>query len=164
MNDTYAEWLVRRKAPGYTYVVKALMIVLCVVGVLASMMFTFGILVLAAAAAATYFVFINSNLEFEYLVVNDQITIDKIMGQSRRKKAWESSLETIQIIAPADSYLLKDHEREGAKVLDFSSHVPGARVYAIVDQKGETTTKILFEPNEKILDCLWQKGPRKVIK
>ncbi len=164
MNDTYAEWLVKRKAAGYTYAEKQQIIVLRKFRENQGDMIPVGILAFFAAAVATYFVFQNVNLEFEYVVVNDQITIDKIMGQARRKKAWESSLETIQIIAPSDSYLLKDYERQGMKVLDFTSHVPGAKVYAIIEQKGEAATKVLFEPNEKILDCLWQKGPRKVIK
>lgn len=164
MNDTYAEWLVKRKTPAYAIAVKALMIFLCVIGAFLSIITAFGFILFFAFGAATYFVFQRMNLEYEYVVVNDQITIDKIMGQARRKKAWEGSLETIQIIAPVDSYLIKDYQREGMKTLDFTSHMQGARVYAIIEQKGEVATKILFEPNDKVLECLWQKGPRKVIR
>ena len=68
-----------------------------------------------------------------------------------------------QIIAPVDSYMVKDYEKQGMKVLDFSSHQPGAKVYAIIHQNGSEAVKVLFEPNDKILSCLRQKAPRKVV-
>ena len=85
MNDSYAEWLVKRKAPAYTIIIKAVLIALCAVSAFLALMTVFGILILTAVGAATYFIFQNLNLEFEYLIVNDQITIDKIMGRARRK-------------------------------------------------------------------------------
>ena len=85
MNDSYTEWLVKQKAPAYSILIKAVMIVFCVIGAFLALTTTLGILVLAAAGAATYFIFQNLSLEFEYLIVNDQISIDKIMGQARRK-------------------------------------------------------------------------------
>ena len=94
---------------------------------------------------------------------NDQITIDRVLGKARRKKGWEGSLADVQIIGPVDAYQVKDQDKQGIKVLDFSSHQPGAKVYAIIYQKGGNWEKILFEPNHKILDCLRQRSPRKVI-
>lgn len=162
-NDTYAEWLVKRKAPAYTFALKGVLIFLCVIGVFLALTTVWGILVLAAAGAATYFLFQSMNLEFEYLVVNDQLTIDKIMGKARRKKAWEGTMEEIQIVAPSDSYMIRDYERPGMKTLDFSSHIPGAKTYVLVHQAGANFTKVIFEPNESVLRCLRMRNPRKVI-
>lgn len=161
--EAYAEWLVKRKAPAYTYAIKAVMIFLCAISAVLALTTAFGILILTAVGAATYFLFQNLNLEFEYLVVNDQLSIDKIMGRSRRKKAWEGSMEKIQIVAPSDSYLLKDFERPDMKTMDFSSRAPGAKTYSLIHQNGAITTKVIFEPNDKILHCMRQKNPRKVI-
>lgn len=107
MNDSYAEWLVKRKAPAHNMIIKALLIVLCIISGFMALTTMFGIVILTAVGAATYFIFQNLNLEFEYLIVNDQITIDKIMGKARRKKAWEGTLGEVQVIAPLDSYMLK---------------------------------------------------------
>ena len=87
----------------------------------------------------------------------------RVLGKARRKKGWEGSLTDVQIIGPVDAYQVKDQDKQGIKVLDFSSHQPGAKVYAIICQKGGNWEKILFEPNHKILDCLRQRSPRKVI-
>ena len=127
-NEAYAEWLVKRKAPAYTYAIKGVMIFLCVIGAFLALTTVWGILILTAIGAATFFVFQGTNLEFEYLVVNDQLTIDKIMGKARRKKAWEGTMEEVQIVAPSDSYMLKDYERAGMKTLDFSSQCTCAKM------------------------------------
>ena len=164
MNDAYAEWLVKRKTPAINHVLKVAIIVVLVFSILLAMMNLAGIILMTVVGIAAYFVIPQLNLEFEYLVVNDQITIDKVMGRSKRKKAWEGNLEQIQVIAPVDAYQVKDYDRvQGLKVLDFTSHQPGARVYGIIHQDGSSTTKVLFEPNDKILNVLRQKGPRKVL-
>lgn len=162
-NEAYAEWLVKRKAPAYSYALKGVMIFLCVIGAFLALTTVWGILILAAIGAATYFLFQRVNLEFEYLVVNDQLTIDKIMGKSRRKKAWEGTMEEIQIVAPSDSYMLKDYERPDTKTLDFSSHEPGAKTYSLIQQAGTNSIKVIFEPNDRVLHCLRMRSPRKVI-
>ena len=162
-NETYAEYLVKRKSPLYTYALKGVMILLCIIGVLLALTTVWGILALTVIGVATYFLFQYVNLEFEYLVVNDQLTIDKIMGQSRRKKAWEGTMEEIQIIAPSDSYVLKDYERPGMKTFNFSSQAPGAKTYTLIHQAGANFSKIIFEPNDRVLHCLRMRSPRKVI-
>lgn len=162
-NDTYAEFLVKRKPPTYTYALKALMIFLSVIALFLALTTVWGILALGVVGAATYFLFQNMNLEYEYLVVNDQLTIDKILGKSRRKKAWEGSMEEIQIIAPSDSYVLKDYERPGMKTLNLSSQVPGAKTYTLMHQAGANSTKVIFEPNDRVLRCLRLRSPRKVL-
>ena len=164
MNDAYVEWLVKRKTPGYAILVKGLLIFVCVVTFLLTMMLPFGLIILLLAIGAAYFIFPMLDLEFEYLAVNDQLSIDKIMGQKRRKRVWEGTIDQIEILAPVDSYLLKDAERKDMKTLDFSSHQPDAKVYGMVAQKDGVSTKILLEPNEKLLNHLWQRGPRKVVK
>lgn len=163
MNESYAEWLVKRKTPVYAYVLNAvlgLITAVCIVlalttGVLAvALMFVSGFL--------TYLSWRNTRVEYEYLYVSNQLTIDKILGQSKRKKAFECSMDEIQIIAPTDSNVLNDY-RQAAKKLDFSSGVSGVKTYTAVVQKGPETVNIVFEPNDKMLQCFRQSSPRKVV-
>lgn len=163
MNESYVEWLVKRKTPGYTYLLKGLMVFVCLVAFLLTLTTFFGFILLIAVIAGMYFLWPMLSVEYEYLIVNDQLSVDKIMGQTRRKKVWEALLEEIELIGPQDAYQIKDLQKQGMKVLDFSSHEPNSRVYAIMQQKAGETTKILFEPNDKILDHLRQRAPRKVI-
>ena len=157
MNEMYAEWLVKRKAPAYMMLVKVLMVLVCVVAffiAVSPLLGIFGILVLFAAAAAAYFVFRNSEVEFEYLYVSNQLTIDRIYGKTKRKKAWEGSMDEIQIVAPTGSTEAKDHETNNMKVLDFST---------LSSQSGSESMKIIFEPNDKLLHCMKMTAPRKIV-
>ena len=163
MNDSYAEWLVKKKAPAYTYFIKGALIFFCIIALLAALILPFGIIILAIVGAITYYVFQRLSVEFEYLVVNDQLTVDRVMGKARRKKAWEGVLSEVQIVAPIDSYVLKDYENPSMKILDFSSHIPHAKVYGMIHQGEGHTTKIIFEPNDRILQHIRQRSPRKVI-
>ncbi len=166
MNEMYAEWLVKRKTPAYMMLVKILMVLVCVVAFFIAMspiLGVFGILVLLAAGVAAYFVFRNSEVEYEYLYVTNQLSVDRIYGRTKRKKAWEGSMDEIQIVAPTGSTEAKDHETNNMKVLDFSSHTPDAKTYTLISQAGGTTTKIIFEPNDKILHCMKMTAPRKVV-
>jgi len=149
MNEMYAEWLVKRKSPAYTMLIKIAMGILCVIAFFLSMSPVFGIF---------------GEVEFEYLFVTNSLSIDRIYGRSKRKKAWEGSMEGIQIVAPTGSTEARDHETKNMKLLDFSSHVPGAKTYTLISQSGAETTKIIFEPNDKLLQCMRMTAPRKVVK
>ena len=132
MEENYIEWLVKRKDPVYAWPVKILMIVVCALSVLAALQMLLGILILAAAAAATYFVFLNLSVEYEYLFADGGFSVDRILGKARRKKAFDCEKEEVQVIAPANSYVLKDYEKQGMKVIDCTSHNAGADVYALI--------------------------------
>ena len=161
-DDAYAEWLVKRKDPIYAVPVKILMAVLCLVSLLIAMQTAFGAILLIAVGIAAYFVFINLSVEFEYLV--GDVSIDRILARSRRKKVLDCKKEEIQIVAPSDSYMLKDYEKTGMKVKDCTSGRNGSKTYALIYQQGADCVKILFEPNEKILRALRHSVPGKLVR
>lgn len=163
MNDTYVECLVRRKVPFYSYIVNTVMIILTAISVFLA--FTTNVLAVAVMfllGFATYILWRNARVEYEYLYVDKILSIDKILGMSKRKKAWEGSMDDVQIIAPAGSATLNDHRPSNQKVLDFTSQLPNKKVYAAVFQVGSENVKLLFEPNDKMLQCFRQTAPRKV--
>lgn len=165
MNETYAECLVRRKTPAYAYILNAVLGAVSLVSIFLA--FTTGVLfviLMFACVFVTYLSYRNTRLEYEYLFVTGQLSIDKIMGKSARKKAFECSMEDIQIIAPSDSNVLNDYRTQNQKTVDFSSHMQGAHTYTAVIQSGANSTKLIFEPDEKMLKCFRQTSPRKVVR
>ena len=164
MEENYVEWLVKRKDPVYAWPVKVLMIVLCALSAFAALQVMFGVLILVAAGAATYFVFLNLSVEYEYLFADGGFSVDRILGKARRKKAFDCEKEEVQVIAPTDSYVLKDYEKQGMKVINCASGQAGAKVYALISQKGSVTTKVLFEPGEKMEGAMRRVFPRKFMR
>ena len=56
-----------------------------------------------ALGIAAYFIIPGTDLEYEYLFVNGELDIDKIMAKSKRKKAKTVDLTEADLIAPLDS-------------------------------------------------------------
>lgn len=162
--DTYAEWLVKRKDPPYAIPVKVLMVILCIISVFLALSTLIGVIVLVLAGVATYFIFINLSVEFEYLFVEGDFSIDRILARSRRKKLLECKKDEIQIVAPSDSYMLKDCERGGMKVKDCSSGQAGVKTYALIYQRGPECMKVIFEPDDRIIRSMRHAIPNKVVR
>ena len=106
----------------------------------------------------------NLSVEYEYLFAEGGLRIDRILGKARRKKAFDCEKDDVQLIAPVDSYMLKDYAKQGMKVMDCTSGKQGAEVYALMYQKGADTMKVLIEPNEKMLAAMRHTFPRKFVK
>lgn len=164
MNEAYAEWLVKRKTPIYAYILTGFLGAVTAVCIfLALTTGVLSVLLMFAAGFLTYLSYRNTNVEYEYLYVSGQLSIDKIMGKAKRKKAWEGSMEEIKVIAPSDSYVLNDYRVSNSKKLDFSSGNPGTKTYTVIHQSGAEAAEIVIEPNDKMLQCFRQTAPRKVV-
>ena len=157
MEESYIEWLVKRKDPIYALPVKIIMVLVCAFSVLLALQTVIGVVIMTAAGIGTYFIFLNLSVEYEYLFAEGGLRIDRILGKARRK-------DDVQLIAPVDSYMLKDYAKQGMKVMDCTSGKQGAEVYALMYQKGADTMKVLIEPNEKMLAAMRRTFPRKFVK
>ena len=161
--DAYAECLVKRKDPAYAFPAKAGITVLLVVALFAAFVSLLGLVLLVAAGVAAYFVYTSFSVEYEYLFVEGDLSIDRILAKSRRKKVLECKKDEIQIVAPSDSYMLKDYEKSGMKVKDCSSGT-GAKTYSLIYQQGADCVKVIFEPNDRLLRSMRNYIPRKVVR
>ena len=85
MNETYVEWLVKRKTPAYMTFLKILSIMLAACFIFVGFIFFPAFLVGLVFGAGAYFIYLNADLEYEYLYVDKELTIDKVMAKSRRK-------------------------------------------------------------------------------
>ncbi|MCL2254549.1 MAG: DUF6106 family protein [Lachnospiraceae bacterium] len=164
MNETYAECMIKRKPNAVMKVLKYVMFMLAgffiligFLGVILSLII--GVIVLIAA----YFVSLNSEIEYEYLYVDRQLTIDKIMNRSRRKRVAKYDLERMEILAPFNSYRLDSYKNRTPKIVDYSSgtiNQPDTRFLMFIDG----TQKVIFEPNQEMIKAISMIAPRKVFK
>lgn len=161
MNESYVECLVARRPSGGMMALKVLLIVVTVIGILGGMI-AFPLLIVAVAAAVgAYFASLYSSLEYEYLYVDKEISVDKILNKTKRKKAEKFELDRMEIFAPVNSWHLDNYKNRQFKTTDYSSGVAGQpdRRYAMI-YNGER--KILFEPNQEMVKAMQAVAPRKV--
>jgi len=162
MGDIYTEQLVKRKNTGKVAVEKiALIFITIVVLVLGLMIPYVGILFLVMIGVDVY-LFRSMDVEYEYLYINGNLDVDKIMSKSRRKKVFEMNVSELEILAPVGCPELRPFQ--GMKSLDYSSGEEGRKVYEMIILSNGEKKKIVFEPNDTIVDGMRMYAPRKVVR
>lgn len=160
--ETYVECMVKKKANGLMSALKVLLIGITVItGLLGFMGLIVFLIIAVVAGVGAYFVSLNANLEYEYLYVDKQLTVDKIMARTRRKKVETFDLERMEMLAPIKSWHLDDYKNRQLKVVDYSSGVeqqPDIRYSMIYN--GEK--RVIFEPNAEMVAAIKSIAPRKV--
>ena len=160
MSDYYTEQLVKQKTKMTSIMAKVGLIAATVLSFFFIFIFPMAIILPVIMIVLDMFMFKRMDLEFEYLYVNGDLDIDKIMGRQKRKKVFETNVRNMEVIAPTGSIELQQYQR--TKTYDFSSGTEGAKTYELVTVENGQTVKIIFEPNQTILEGMKMLAPRKV--
>lgn len=161
MNDSYMEYMVRKRFTAKDHLSRILMIVLTALFFSLSPMIPASLIVAAILAAIAYFVvFPRTDLEYEYLYCDKQITVDKIMAQRKRKQVAIYDTDKIELLAPANSYRLKAFEHRTLKEVPLWSlkedeHVPYVMIY-------EGNQKVILDLPAEFVKMVQNAAPRKV--
>ena len=161
MNEVFIEQLIKRKTTSKSIVAKVALIFVTVIVFAATLIIPFALVLGIVMVLLDAYIFKMFDLEFEYTYIKGELSIDKIMGKERRKKAASFDLSQLEIVAPVDSYLL-DSYRNTSKVYNFSSLEADHKVYAMVLHQSNCIVKVLFEPNGEILNAMRDAHPRKI--
>ena len=162
-DDIYAEWIVKRKRPGYYYPA----IIGMILGIIVSMYLVFVsvwfLLVFAGAVMGTYFGRRFLKIEYEYIFVTNELTIDAVYSQTTRRRKRKIEMARVEYVEPTNEE--RNHNlMEGTTIRleDYSSHEADAKTWTIRFNDQEQQYLIIFEPNDKILNAMWRSAPGKV--
>ena len=162
MSDYYTEQLVKKRTDMKDIAIKALLTALTIVSILAIFMFPMAIIAPVIMIAADIIMFRRLDVEYEYIYVNGELDIDKIMHKERRKHLFTANLNEMEVLAKSGASELDAFKN--VKTADYTTRQPEAKVYEMVLLiKGEKI-KVLFEPNEEMLEGIWMTAPRKVFR
>lgn len=164
MGDSYREILVKREKTLMDQVKKisliGITVLLFVSGIFVSPILIFPALIFALIC---YFFLPAFDLEYEYLYVNGELDIDKIMGKQKRKKCAGYDMNLLEIMAPSGSHELDSfRNKKDLKVRDFTSRRPDVPSYTLIFnlEKGQELVKL--ELDEDIVGDIRRIAPRKV--
>lgn len=161
MSETYVECLIAAKKSGWAKALTVVLIVLTVLSVLAALLLPALMLLAVAAGIGAYFVSLYSNVEYEYLYLDKELTVDRIMAQSRRKRVATYSLDRMEIFAPIHSWHLDNFKNRNVKQVDYSigqTLQPDER-YVMYYEGG---MKVILSPSGELVKALKNVAPRKV--
>jgi len=163
MNETYVECLVKGKKNTKAQIGQVALIILALLLVAAAFfLMKMWIMIFAVAAGfGAYFVGGYTNVEYEYLYFDKEITIDRIYNQEKRKRVAVYSLEKVEVIAPIKSYHLDKFGKVSDKAKDYAVGVeekPDKRYIMFYEGKEQ----VIFNPNEEMVKAMKNVAPRKV--
>lgn len=163
MSDAYVECLVKAKTTMLGKFLKYLLIILTVFFASLTVL-TMNIIILLLAVAAgvgAYFVNMFTDLEYEYLYLDKELTIDKVMAKTKRKRVAVYQLDRVEILAPIKSYHLDNYRNRAAKEKDYSigyEEQPDLR-YVMYYEGGE---KLILSPSPDMIKVMKNVAPRKI--
>jgi len=159
MKDVFKEQLVKRRPNIKTAMAKA--------GLVSAAIFLMAFIVLFEVLSMffpllwvfiifiTYVLFRRFNIEYEYILTNNELDIDIIYGKSRRKRLFSSSVRDFEAFRRAGSTEMS-HSFSGASTKADYSGGPGANIvqYEFLVTYKSKRMHIIFEPNEELLSSI----------
>ncbi len=163
MNENYMEFMVKKHRSPLFFVGGNVCIFFAAITFFIGILGVFiSLLAFVVFAIAAYFLKTRASIEYEYLYLDKELTIDKIIGQRKRKRVIKVLMDNIVIIAPIDSYRLKEAKtRTGGRSHDFSTGNKENKKnwYEIICSDGE---HYIIEPSAAFINLMYITSPRKV--
>lgn len=162
MSDVYVECLVKAKASALGKFLKTVLIVITVIFALMSVLGKLiAVLGAVAAGVGAYFLYLNTDIEYEYLYLDKELTVDKVMAKTKRKRIGTYQVDRMEIFAPIKSYHLDNYKNRTAKEIDYSigEELQPDRRYVIYYEGG---IKLILSPSEELVKAMKNVAPRKV--
>lgn len=162
-NDIYAEWLVKVKNPWYRIPYYLLVGVLALLVILLTIRNSWGIVAIAVLIIAVMFTHRYLTLEYEYVFVTSELSIDVIYSEQIRKTKKRIEMSSVESVEPTNEEKIK-MRREDKNIVfeDFSSKMKDEKTYTITFSEKGATHLLIFEPDEKLLRAMWRCSPSKV--
>ena len=97
--------------------------------------------------------------EYEIIFCDGQIDVDVIRKGRKRKHIRRFDLVNADIVAHISDKRLKDYIIDWKK--DYSSGIKSDNTYALVLRNNDRHGMVIFEPTDRMLECIKNKMPRK---
>ncbi len=158
--DVFVEQMVVKPQKGKDIALKALIVTAAVIlsAVCVMIMYVMSLIFILGIAYAAYYLISGLDCEYEYIVTNGEIDIDKIAGKRKRTRL---------ITADARKFTAFGKLENAGKLSDKATIVDatdgsGTAFYAdfVHGKLGET--RLIFSPNEKVIEAIKPFIPRTI--
>lgn len=159
--DVFCEYIVKAKRKPVHNVITVLGIILTIVliylslPILASPLSSVALLLDAAIIYGLYILITHFNIEYEYILTNSELDVDKIIAKRKRKRVFSMNVKDFEVLEPVDS------NKNYQNILDCSSKNNQDLYYGIFSKDSKTQT-LIFNPPLKMLENMKQYSPRTI--
>lgn len=162
MSELYVECLVKSQTGIVGRLGRILLVMLTVAfGLLTLLGYGIAFIIALLAGVGTYFVWLHTDIEYDYLYLDKELSIDKVMAKTKRKKVATFELERVEILAPIKSYQLDSYKNRNIKASDYSTKIeeqPDLRYVMYY----EGNKKIILSPSPELIKAMKTVAPRKI--
>jgi len=167
--DTFMEKLVTKKKSIADRLITAGIILGTILLILVVLMIQIlqelgiSLIIVVGIAYLGYRLLTSRNVEYEYIVTNGDLDIDKIISRRKRKRIFSANCKEFDIVAPVKSDSFSRSSQEIKNRIDASSSIDSPDAWFVtLNYKGEKTI-VIFEPDERMLKNFKIYIPRKVL-
>ena len=164
--DTFMEKIVaRRKGMKDHFITAAILFVAMILIMLVlsiQAIAQFSLVIAVGIAYLSYRLITSRNVEYEYIVTNGEVDIDKIISRRKRKRIFSASCKEFEILSRVKSNSYSQSVQSIKNKIDASSSIDSPDAFfATLSYKGEKTL-LIFEPDERMLNNFKIFIPRKM--
>ena len=166
MGDVFKEQIVKRKSTNVQALkrvglaVGVIVVFFAAVIILGPQWMQFILLGTVGATIGAMYLSGRMKVEYEYVFTNGELDIDIIYNRSRRKRIFTGHVNNFEVMAHVEDMNHAGAFQGAQETKDYSSGVVGENTYAFLANYNSKRMKIVFEPNEKVLDAIKGAIPR----
>ena len=161
--DIYADYIVKRKRPGWVIPAYLGVGVLLLFSLILTMNNSWGFLAFVVVILGIMYGNRFTKIEYGYEFITDELLIDAIYSQNMRKRRKKIEMSQILSVDYTNPKLLENRLADKNVTLeDYTSHEQDCHSYTITYTQGGKTCLLNFEPNEKMLQVMRRCSPSKV--
>jgi len=163
MSEVFLEWIVKAKTTTLGIAARIGGILLVIIAVLSFVILgIYSMIAVFFTGFLLYKIWQWTNIEYEYSFLTGELDIDMIMGQNSRKRVFSISINDTEIIAHEKSDRIAYFNNPDVTVIDYSTGIPSDDKYVIAANLDGKKTKVIFEPNRKMIEAMRELAPNKV--
>ncbi len=158
MYNVSTEQIIKVKAPKNSIIFKAVMIIACILAATTiPATNAFGIILFAVLVVFTVFVFRYYNAEYEYSFVDGEMTVDRIMARTRRRRCGVYDISKAELVAQVGSQDALRLEHRQLRTHDYTSNEGNESCVVIYTfNSNNELERIYIEPSEEMLNAFME--------
>jgi len=156
--DSFIEKIVQRKKGSREYLIAFGIITASVIVAFAILLLTTQYIAQFAFVLAIGAIYLGfrlqsrTNVEFEYLVTNGSLDIDKIIAQRKRVRIFSSDCKAFEAVGRVKSKNHGPHITNGSEIIFAGTEMSSENLYFVTLPYNGKKTVVYFEPDQRMLD------------
>lgn len=164
LNSGVVEQLLQRKTSTGSVMARLGGMLLSIISVLALFIIPlFGIFIMVLFGYITFKIWQFTDVEYEYTFFQGEMQIDRVRGRKRRKNICVFNMEQTEYVVPSDDARAGEFDNQLKRTMKLASGFAGRKTYVAIVRGTAGITKVVFEPNEKLINAMYISKPSKVV-